>query len=59
MLIILILILRRLRVFDAGMEAVKKLALIVTYCMLINVFFVLMEVFTTFYSRIPEPHGTF
>jgi Ni/Fe-hydrogenase subunit HybB-like protein len=54
LLIILILILRRLRVFDAGMEAVKKLALIVTYCMLINAFFVLMEVFTTFYSRIPS-----
>ena len=32
----------------------KKLALIMTYCMLINVFFVLMEVFTTFYSRIPS-----
>ena len=53
-LIVLILILRRLKVFDAGLKAVKKLALIMTYCMLINVFFVLMEVFTTFYSRIPS-----
>jgi molybdopterin-containing oxidoreductase family membrane subunit len=53
LLIILILTLRRLGVFDAGLEAVKKLALIVTYCMLINVFFVLMEVFTIFYSQIP------
>ncbi len=53
-LIILILTLRRLKVFDAGMEAVKKLALIMTYCMVINVFFVLMEVFTTFYSQIPS-----
>ncbi len=54
LLIILILVLRRLKVFDAGMEAVKKLSLIVTYCMLINVFFVLMEIFTTFYSQIPS-----
>jgi hypothetical protein len=54
LLIILILVLRRLKVFDAGMEAVKKLSLIVTYCMVINVFLVLMEVFTTFYSRIPS-----
>jgi molybdopterin-containing oxidoreductase family membrane subunit len=54
LLIILILVLRRLNVFDAGMEAVKKLSLIVTYCMLINVFFVLMEIFTTFYSHIPS-----
>jgi molybdopterin-containing oxidoreductase family membrane subunit len=53
-LIILILMLRRLKVFDAGMEAVKKLSLIMTYCMVINVFFVLMEVFTTFYSQIPS-----
>ncbi|HWT81669.1 MAG TPA: menaquinol oxidoreductase, partial [Candidatus Methylomirabilis sp.] len=28
--------------------------LIVTYAMIINVFFVLMEVFTVFYSQIPE-----
>jgi molybdopterin-containing oxidoreductase family membrane subunit len=54
LLIILILTLRRLKVFDAGLEAVNKLSLIVTYCMLINVFFVLMEVFTTFYSQIPS-----
>lgn len=35
-------------------EAVQKLALIVTYAMVINVFFVLMEFFTAFYSGIPE-----
>ena len=35
-------------------EAIQKLALIVTYAMLINIFFVLMEVFTALYSSIPE-----
>jgi Ni/Fe-hydrogenase subunit HybB-like protein len=35
-------------------EAIQKLALIVTYAMVINVFFVGMEFFTAFYSGIPE-----
>jgi len=35
-------------------EATQKLAVIVTYAMVINVFFVGMEWFTAFYSQIPE-----
>jgi molybdopterin-containing oxidoreductase family membrane subunit len=54
LLILLTLALRRLMGFDPGREALRKLALIVTYAMLLNVFFVLMEVFTVFYSQIPE-----
>jgi len=54
LLILVILLLRWLRVFDVDPEAVPKLARIVTYCMLINLFFVLVEVFTAFYGRIPE-----
>ncbi len=48
------MVVRRLTRFDAGSDAIGKLAIIVTYAMLVNVFFVLMEVFTVFYSRIPE-----
>ncbi len=55
LLILLVLLLRRLKVFDASKEAVRRLAWIATYCMLIHVFFLLVEVFTVFYSRIPEP----
>ncbi len=54
LLILFCLILRRLTRFDAGREPIQKLALIVTYAMAINVFFVLMEVFTTLYGDIPE-----
>lgn len=54
LLILLCLAMRRLTRFDAGKEPIQKLALIVTYAMIINVFFVLMELFTVFYSRIPE-----
>jgi molybdopterin-containing oxidoreductase family membrane subunit len=54
LLILICLALRRLTRFDAGKEAVQKLATIVTYAMLINLFFVLMEVFTAVYSGIPE-----
>jgi molybdopterin-containing oxidoreductase family membrane subunit len=55
LLILLCMVMRKLTRFDAGKEAIQKLAIIVTYAMIINVFFVLMEIFTVFYSRIPEP----
>ncbi|MGE5236514.1 MAG: sulfate reduction electron transfer complex DsrMKJOP subunit DsrP [Acidobacteriota bacterium] len=54
LLILFCLILRRLTRFDAGKEPIQKLALIVTYAMSVNVFFVLMELFTALYSNIPE-----
>ena len=54
LLIILCLIVRKLTKFDAGKEPIQKLAVIVTYAMLANFFFVLMEVFTALYSNIPE-----
>jgi molybdopterin-containing oxidoreductase family membrane subunit len=53
-LILLTMIIRRLTKFDPGQEPIEKLSLIVTYTMVINVFFVLMELFTVFYSQIPE-----
>ena len=54
LLILFCLILRRFTKFDAGREPIQRLAVIVTYAMAINVFFVLMEVFTAIYSGIPE-----
>jgi len=54
LLIIFAFIIKKLTRFDAGEEAIKKLGLIITYAMCVNVFFVLMEFFTTFYSAIPE-----
>ena len=54
LLILMCLILRRITKFDPGSEPIQKLALIATYAMSINVFFVLMELFTALYSGIPE-----
>jgi molybdopterin-containing oxidoreductase family membrane subunit len=54
LLILLCLILRKFTKFDAGKEAVQTLAKIVTYALAVSVFFVLMEIFTAFYSQIPE-----
>ena len=54
LLILFCLLLRRLTRFDAGAEAIRRLAVIVTYAALANLFFVLMELFTAFYSAIPE-----
>ncbi|MFO7693682.1 MAG: NrfD/PsrC family molybdoenzyme membrane anchor subunit [Vicinamibacterales bacterium] len=54
LLILVCLLLERLTRFRAGDEAIKKLSVIMTYALLANVFFVLMEFFTAFYSAIPE-----
>jgi len=53
LLIILALILRKVSNFDAGKEAIQKLAQIVTYALIINLFLFGMEFFTAFYSNIP------
>jgi Ni/Fe-hydrogenase subunit HybB-like protein len=53
LLILLCLIIKRVTKFDAGQVAIQKLVTIVAYAALINVFFVLLEFFTSFYSNIP------
>ena len=53
MLILFCLILRRTTKFDAGNEQIRTLSGIVTYAMILNVFFFLLECFTAFYSNIP------
>lgn len=54
LLILLCLVLRRVAGYDAGEEALRKLATIMTYAFLVNGFFALMEIFTVFYAQIPE-----
>jgi Ni/Fe-hydrogenase subunit HybB-like protein len=54
LLILLCMAIRKLTRYDVGREPLQKLAVIVTYAMILNIFFLLMEVFTAFYSRIPE-----
>ena len=53
LLILLCLIVRKVTRFDPGKEQIRTLAGIVTYAMILNVFFFLLEVFTAFYSQIP------
>ena len=53
LLILLCLLLRKLTGFDAGRDAIQKLAVIVAYALAINIFLILAEVFTAFYSEIP------
>jgi Ni/Fe-hydrogenase subunit HybB-like protein len=54
LLILFCLFLRKYTKFDAGWEAIQSLAKIVTYAIIISVFFVLCELFTVYYSQIPE-----
>ena len=58
LLILLCLIVRKVSKFDPGKEQIRTLGGIVAYAMIINVFFVLLEFFTAFYSQIPgHMHG--
>ena len=54
LLILLCLALRRITGYAAEEGAIRKLSVIMTYSMAINVFFVLVEIFTVFYAKVPE-----
>ena len=54
LLILLCLLVRKYSKFDPGKEQIQTLAKIVTYATLINVFFFFCEVFTVFYSQLPD-----
>ncbi|MBI4878786.1 MAG: polysulfide reductase NrfD [Planctomycetes bacterium] len=54
LLILLCLLLKKFTRFDAGSKAIQKLGVIVVYAMLVNIFFVGVELFTALYSDIPE-----
>jgi len=54
LLILLSLVVKRFTRFDPGKVALQTVAKIVTYAMIINIFFLLVEFFTVFYSDIPE-----
>ncbi len=54
LLILLALVVRKFTKFDPGKDAIQTLGKIVTYAMSVSVFFVLLELFTVFYSQIPE-----
>jgi Ni/Fe-hydrogenase subunit HybB-like protein len=54
LLILLALIIKRTTRFDPGRVALQKLAQIVTYALIVTLFFLLVEVFSVFYSQVPE-----
>jgi len=53
LLILLCMVIRKFTKFDPGWEQIQSLAKIVTYAIILNVFFFLCEVFVAFYSNIP------
>jgi molybdopterin-containing oxidoreductase family membrane subunit len=54
LLILLALIMRKFTKFDPGEQAIRQLALIVTYALTVNVFFLGVEMFTALYSDMPH-----
>jgi molybdopterin-containing oxidoreductase family membrane subunit len=54
LLILLCLILKKTAGFDAGGGALRKLSITVTYAMIVNVFFIAVEFFTSYYCGVPS-----
>jgi molybdopterin-containing oxidoreductase family membrane subunit len=54
LLVLLCLLVRKYTKFDPGREQIQSLAKVVTYATLINVFFFFCEIFTVFYSQLPD-----
>jgi Ni/Fe-hydrogenase subunit HybB-like protein len=59
LLILICLLLRKYTRFDAGWEAISSLSKIVTYALVASTFFIACELFTVFYSQIPEHMSNF
>jgi molybdopterin-containing oxidoreductase family membrane subunit len=53
LLILLCFLLKRLTGFDVGKQAVRRLAVILTYSVIITLFMVAVEFFTAFFSQSP------
>lgn len=54
LLILFCLFLRKFSKFDAGWTAIQSLAKIVAYAIVASIFFFLCEIFTVYYSQIPD-----
>ncbi len=54
LLILLSLLIRKTSGFNPGKKAVQTLAVIATYALVVNLFFLVCEVFVVFYSNIPS-----
>lgn len=59
LLILACLLVRKFTKFDPGREQIRTLGSIVTYAFILNIFFLVLEVFTAFYSQIPGHMHTF
>jgi Ni/Fe-hydrogenase subunit HybB-like protein len=59
LLILLALTMKKWGNFDTGDQSIDKVAKIVAYAIIVTVFFLLMEVFTVFYSQVPEAMAHF
>lgn len=59
LLVLLALFVRRYSHFDVGSRAIQALGTIITYAMIVNIFFIIVEMFTALYSAAPEEGATF
>jgi len=59
LLILLALLMKKWGGFDPGNQSINKVAKIVAYATIATVFFLLLEIFTVFYSQVPDAMSHF
>jgi Ni/Fe-hydrogenase subunit HybB-like protein len=59
LLILLALAMKKWGNFDPGDKSIDKVSIIVAYAIVVTIFLLLMEVFTVFYSQVPEAMAHF
>jgi [DsrC]-trisulfide reductase subunit P len=59
LLILFCLVMKRFAGFDAGREAIQTMAKIAAYALVTSIFFVLVELWTVFYSQVPDDMAHF
>ena len=59
LLILVSLLMKRTAGFDPGSESIDKVAKIVLYGIIATVFFLILEIFTVFYSQVPDAMAHF
>ncbi len=58
-LLLLVFLVQKFVKYRVGEESIRALSKIVAYAMSVNVFFLLLEIFTAFYSHIPDDMDVF
>lgn len=59
LLVVLCMLLKRFAGLETDRDAIKRISVVIAYALAINIFFILVEIYTVFYGDIPEHKNFF